>query len=342
MAVGCIEFLTKKRRGEPPAVLVIFGDDDFLCRQASMTVREWTVGRDADDFTLSEYTGADASLSAVFDDLATPPFLGDRRLVVVEDADKFVTAHREALLKYVEGPSPTGVLLLEVKTWTATTKLAKAVELSGLAIEAKSPKDYLVPNWCVQWAKGRYDKTMAKPTADWLVELVGAHLGQLDQEIAKLVNFVGDRPDIGLEDVNRMVAGTRTENAFKLLDLLLEGHAAKAIQFLDRQLVAGDSPIMIMAMLTAQLKKLTRAARAVVAGTNMDQALRDAGVPPFAIEKNCAHLRHFGRERMAAMYRRLLEVDLDIKGGTALEPRFVVERFLIELARPQSPARSPR
>lgn len=340
MAIGCMEFLTKKRKGNPPPVLVILGDDDFLRRQAALSIREWTVGRDADDFTLSEYSGADASLSAVLDDLATPPFLGDRRLVVVEEADKFVTAHREALLTYVENPSSTGVLLLEVKTWTATTKLAKGVERTGLAIEAKSPKDYLVPNWCVQWTKGRYDRTMAKPTADWLVELVGAHLGQLDQEIAKLVNFVGSRSEITIDDVNRMVAGTRTENAFKLLDLLLEGNAAKAITFLDRQLVAGDSPIMIMAMLTAQLKKLTRAARAVVAGAPIDEALRGAGVPPFALEKNRAHLRHFGRERMAAMYRRLLEVDLDIKGGTALDPRFVVERFLVDLARPQSPART--
>lgn len=333
MPVTSMDFLTKKRPAAIPSVLVVFGDEEFLRRQSVAAIRDWVVGAEADDFTLSVYRGDDTKLSAVLDDLFTPPFLGERRLVIVEDADDFISEYREPLLKYLQAPSSTGNLLLDTKSWAATTKLAKGVEASGLAVDAKAPKDWHVAAWCVQWAKLRYQKALAKPDAEWLVELVGTSLGQLDQEMSKLSTFVGDRPAIDLDAIQQLVAGTRTESAFRLLDLLLEGATAKALEYLDRQLVAGDSPIMIVAMLTAQLRKLTRAARAIVSGQSMDQALRDVGVPPFAIERNRGYLRHFGRGRMAGMYRRLLEADLELKGGSALDQRTVLERFLIELSR---------
>lgn len=333
MPTTCMDFLTKKKdRGEPPPVLVVFGDEEFLRQRAKLTVRHWVVGPEADDFTLAFHDGEKAELASVLDDLWTPPFLGVRRLVVVEEAETFVTRNRAALEKYVAKPSTSGVLLLETKTWTATTKLAKAVEATGLAIDAKAPKDWHVAAWCVAWCKNQHGKTLAKLSAEWLVELAGTSLGVLDQELAKLTTYVGQRSEITAADIQRVVAGARADNAFQLLEAALEGNGAKAIAQLDRQLVAGDSPIMIAAMLTAQLRKLTRAARAAVAGAPLDEALRAAGVPPFALEKNRAHLRRLGRERMAEMYRRLLALDLDLKGGTALGERVVLERFLLEAA----------
>ena len=340
MPTKCIDFLAKERRGEAPAVIVSFGADEFLHRKAYLAVREWTIGPEPDDFTLAIHAGDKAPLRDVLDDLFTRPMLGDRRLVVVEAADPFVTSHRDALLKYVESPSKSAALLLAVKTWRSNTKLAKAVELSGLALETAVPKDWHVPAWCAKWAAAHYDKKLTKPTAEWLVELVGVNLGQLDQEISKLAAFVGVAEEIDAEAVNRLVAGARTESAFKLLDMVFEGQLGKALLLLDRQVVAGDSPVMVLAMLTSQLRKLTVAARGIVNdGLPMARALEESGVPPFAIRKSEDQLRRIGRERMLAMYRRLLRADLDLKGGSGLDQRTVLERFLVEIGRPASTER---
>lgn len=328
-----MDFLAKKRKGDPPPVAVVFGDDDFLRRQASVALRDWAVGPDPDDFTYSEYAGDTSRLRDVLDDLFTPPFIGDRRLALVEQADKFITNFREPLLDYVQAPSSCGVLLLEARSWMATTKLAKAVEESGLAIECKAPAAWHVPAWVSQWASSRHGKRIDKATAEWLVELVGPSLGQLDQELAKLATFVGGADSIGIDAVNQLVAGTRVETVFKLLDQAIEGSIGQALEQLDRAILAGEQPVGVLAMLTSQLRKLTRAARGVVAGRSMDAALAEAGVPPFAVEKARAHLRHLGRERMRRMLRLLLATDLDLKGNTALSPRVSLERFLVKLAR---------
>ena len=334
LPISCSDFLKRKKyRDELSAFYVVFGDEGFLHRQVTDLIRNAVLGENPDDLTHAVHDGPHAAIADVLDDLFTPPFLGDRRLVHVEDADTFITQHRDALERYAKGPSDCGVLLLETKTWRGNTKLAKAVEKDFIAVDASAPKPWHVPDWVVRWSKDRHQKSMDRETAAWLVELVGTELGQLDQELTKLTTFVGSESSIRIEAVNRLVAGTRTESAFKLLDMVLGDEPSKALVLLDRMLVAGESPVSILAMITAQLRKLTRAAREAVAGATLDDAIRSAGIPPFAVQKSAAQLRRLGRERMAGLYRRLLRADLDIKGGTALAPRTVLERMLLDLAR---------
>jgi DNA polymerase-3 subunit delta len=294
------------------------------------------LGQDPDDFTFSSYNGSEIELSTVRDELFTPPFLADRRLVVVEGADPFITAHRSVLEALTTKPSPCGVLLLVVDSWPSNTKLAKAIEQIGLAIDAAPPKAWHVADWCIRWTKQRYGKKIEKSAADWLVELSGTNLGLLDQELSKLASFVGDIDAIDSSAVDQLVAGTRTESAFKLFEMILEGDLSKALDLLDRQFIAGESPVGILAMITAQLRRLTRAARETEFGLATAEALKKAGIPPFAIDKARSQLNHFGRSRMDSMYRRLLQADLDLKGSSSLNQRTIVERLLVDLARPRS------
>lgn len=343
MSVDCLEFVfSKETKAQPPGIFAVYGGDGFLTELARKRIREWVIGPEVDDFTYSVYEGDEAKLSDVFDDLYTPPFVGDRRLVVVQSADKFVTAHRVALERFAENLSDCGTLLLEPKSWTKTTKLAKIVEKQGLAVEAKAPeKPAQAESWCVQWARRQYAKKLSPPVAAMIVELVGTNLGQLDQELCKLANYLGDEKEIDLKVVQTLVAGTHAEETYMLLQHALEGQLPHALDQLDRMLVAGTAPQMIVGTLVTQLRKLTRAARLIVGGMPMKAALEDSGIRhPFAIRKGEQQLRLLGRERMAGMYRRLLQLDYDIKGGSTESIQALLERFLIELASPRQPQRT--
>ncbi len=59
--------------------------------------------------------GRGTELADVLDELFTLPFFSQRRLVIVEDADTFVTKHRKELEAYVEGPSGSGILLFRIE-----------------------------------------------------------------------------------------------------------------------------------------------------------------------------------------------------------------------------------
>src|SRR5207248_1799783 len=105
-------------------------------------------------------------------------------------ADPFVSLARPALEKYLAHPAPTGILVLEPRSFPSTTRLAKSLPASAsIACKALSPARAI--DWCRRWATQRYEQTISAAAARLLVDLVGPELGLLDQELAKLSIYVG-------------------------------------------------------------------------------------------------------------------------------------------------------
>src|SRR5258707_318798 len=147
--MDALHFLDAKKTTAPQPIYVLAGDERFLKRLAQAKIQALVLGENADEFGRTVYEGDSAEWASVRDELDTLPFASTRRLVVVQDADPFVTRYRDKLEKYVERPSGTGVLVLDVKSLPKTTRLAKAMPEAGL-IECNGPKQ-LAP-WCAKWA----------------------------------------------------------------------------------------------------------------------------------------------------------------------------------------------
>src|SRR2546429_594430 len=118
-------FLERPLSGDPKPVYVVHGDEDCLKRQVLTALRTFVLGSAEDTLGLSAHPGDTATYAAVRDELETLPFLSPRRLVVVENADPFVTRERARLEKYVGRPAAAGVLGLDVQARPADTPLAK-------------------------------------------------------------------------------------------------------------------------------------------------------------------------------------------------------------------------
>jgi DNA polymerase III subunit delta len=327
-----LAFLERAARLKPQPLYVLHGDEDFLKRQVLLALRPLVLGPDADDLGVSTHPGDKAAFAAVYDELETVPCFSRRRLVVVENADPFVSRHRALLEKSVGRLPATGTLVLDVKSWPANTKLAKLVE-ADQTIVCKTPAAYRLPQWCVQWAASRHGKELSTAAATLLVELVSPEMGLLDQEVLKLALYVGDAARIDTADVDKLVGSSRAENTWKIFDALATGRPGEALAVLDRLFEQDEEPLRILGAFSMQLRRLAQAARLSGSGQPLAAALERAGVPPFALKGAEAQLRQLGRRRAERLYDWLLEVDHGLKGGSALPPRTLLERFVIRLAR---------
>jgi DNA polymerase-3 subunit delta len=54
------------------------------------------------------------------------------------------------------------------------------------------------------------------------------------------------------------------------------------------------------------------------------------------VEKTGKQHAHLGPRRVDRLPERLLRADLDLKGGSALDPRVVLELLMVELALPRA------
>jgi DNA polymerase-3 subunit delta len=340
--IAALDYLAHPQKHPAAPVCVLFGDEPFLRRLALAELRQQVLGDSDAEFSLTRLDGdAIEKMHEVLDELSTAAlFGGGRRLVVVEQADDFVTRFRPALEDYVAHPKTSGVLALDVATWAKTTRLYKTIETSGLQIDCKSPEARSLQKWLTTWAQKRHQAKLEPAAAELLLEIVGPELGLLDQELAKLAVSTEPGKPINEAIVKDLVGGWRAKTAWEMIDAALAGQTREALSQLDRLLLAGENAIGILAQIGATLRRFAAAVRIVEQTESQKRritlrdALEQAGVKGFVLGKAEPQLRHLGRKRAGKLHGWLLEADLDLKGDSRLPPRVILERLIVRLAIP--------
>jgi len=342
-----VDYLAEPQKHPPRPVCVVFGDEPFLKRQSVIRLRGAVLGGDDADFSYAAFEGGKALWPDVLEELSTlAMFGGGRRMALVEEADDFVSRFRPELEDYVASPASGGVLVLELKTFPANTRLYKAVASAGLLIEGSCPSAASLTRWISAWAEQTHRIHLTSAAAGMLVEMVGPEMGLLDQELAKLALTV--EPDaasaarkIAPEMIARSVGGWRAKTAWEMIDAALAGKIREAVLQLDRLLASGESPVGVLGQISASLRRLAAATRLVLQAEAtgrriaLQGALERAGVHRFVLKKAEGQLRRLGRERGAELYHWLLKADLDLKGASAVPPRLILERLIVRLAAPK-------
>jgi DNA polymerase-3 subunit delta len=323
-----VEFL-KSTPAEIPPVVVLSGGQRHFKQSALSVLKKLLI--DDDDASLTRFTGDNVDLRIVSDELHTISMWSDRRLVVIDSADDFVSEYRAGLEKLVEKPARKSVLVLDVKSWPKTTRLYKQIAAKGLEIDCSDLKGPQLLKWLQDSAKDTYGATLARDAAALLIELVGEETGMLDTELAKLATFVGTQGKIELAEVKSLVGGWRAETTWAMTDAARDDDVAFALTALDQLLTSGEPPIKLLGGINYTFRKFAVATE-LSRSSPLDPALRQAGVFPAAVPAGQTYLRRIGRAKAEAILKWLVEVDAGLKGANPLPERFQLERLLVELA----------
>ncbi len=339
-----------------PPLAVLYGSESFLKQLAVKAIRTSLTD---DEEPLESSFASDAIWRDVRDELATVSLFGGGkpRLVVVTDADKFVTANRPALEAYAQKPAKTGMLVLQVEQFPRTTKLYKAVHAKHGAIDCGAPEKSAgrrkvedrtaIVDWLCSWSEKQHQAKLQKKAAALLMDLRGVEFGLLDQEIAKLALFAGVGGSITPALVEEVTGGWKGKTIWELLDFALDGNVGEAMRQLDRLLLAGEAPVALFGQISWSLRRFAAAThlyeRSLRQGNRMplQQALSQAGFrdwPQGQLARAEEQLKRLGRRRGANLYRWLLELDLSLKGSHSApsRARLALEYLFLRIAAPSS------
>jgi DNA polymerase-3 subunit delta len=275
-------------------------------------------------------------------------FGGDRRVVVVADADDFVSEHRAALEDYAAAPRENAILILEVTTWPSNTRLAKAVTSGGLTIKCQTPTggreltEFMrqLKDWLIGMARRDFDAELQRPAVDQLVELLPTEPGVLYQEVARLSLLAAPSMKMDARLVEDNVGGWRTRKTWDMIDAAADGRTAEALEQLDRLWSAGEEAFGLLPQMASTFRKFAAAVRLFDQAErqrrpiSVRQALERAGMPPFKLGDAERQLKQIGRPRGRQLYRWLLAADLEIKGynSTKERSRRVLETLILRLS----------
>lgn len=301
------------------APVYLLSGETFLAEEAIDRIRA-----EAGTDPLSEASfGADAAAPEILGALETPSLLGGRRLVVVREANDLAKDAVEALLRYLESPSPSAVLVLVA---SGRTKLDSAVKGAGrIALEA--PKGRRLVGWIRE--RGRERKLRVDDRAGWaLVDSVGTELRDLDHALQQLSTALGEGAAVGAAEVRTAFPRLADERVFAFQDAVGERRLPVAMTALRRLLEQGDEPLMVFGALSSQIRRMLRARRSADVSA---KAVADAmGLPAWRAERLQRQCRSYREEELAGALRVLAATDVEMKGGD-LPPEAALERAVVQI-----------
>lgn len=327
--IHATDFVGKENDPPQVPVMVLYGSERTLKVDALHRIPGCATCENEDDICFTRVAGADAELTDITDELLTVSMFGDRRIVMVEDADDFVKDHRPGLEKYVASPSKASLLILDVKSWPKNTRLAKAVVQTGLAVECNPLSGPALLKWLQNLAQDRHGKTIDRDATSLMVNLAGNGLGVLQQELSKLVSLVGDAPTITSEDVRQAVGDWRTQTTWGMLDAVRDGNVSEAVASLDNLMSAGEPAQKIMGGITFVFRKFAEATEIARQTRDLRGALNSAGVFPSGVAAAETYLRRIGFDRASRILQLLADTDANLKGGSRVDERRQLEHLLI-------------
>ena len=326
------EFLKAPNDHEAPPVVVLAGSERALKQAVLTAIKQSVIGDEDDDASITHFAGKDAEYKTVSDELCTISMWGDRRVVVIDEADPFISDNRAALEKYVAKPAKKSVLILDVKSWRSNTKLAKAIKSSGLTVSCDELEGSALNQWIRSTSENQYGKQITRDASTLLAELTGNNLGMLDQELSKLASYVGEKPKIDSEDVRKLVGGWKAETTWNMIGAVRENDMGQALSCLEKLLYAGEAAPRILGGINFSFRKLAIATETARQGSTLTAALKSAGVFYRDIDDSAQYLRRIGRPRAEKILSYLTDADSNLKGGSILSDRMILEQLLLQLS----------
>ena len=322
---------TKKSKSGFKSIYVVSGKDAFLVGEECRRLLDALLPAEQRAMALYQVPGKEADITEVLDELRTLPFLAERRVVLITDADEFISANRDLLEKYFENPSPSGVLVLRAQTWRKNTRLAKKLSAVGEHVAVGEMKASQLPGYVANYARTTHDKTMTRPVCEMLVELAGDDPGRLSSEVDKLAMYVDRRKTISCEDVEKLIGQNRMFNAFAVIDAITAGDAAGAVGRLRNMFAADKSAeFKVVGAFAYHLRKMFAAKALMEQGLN-----RRAVIGQLRLWGNLdgffGQLSRMSLQRIGSILAELARIDYSIKTGRQT-CKVAVEQLVLTLA----------
>jgi len=318
-----------------PTFYLLRGDDSTRIKEVIAGFQAGLGDPSMADLNTTRHEGESLSFETLQADALTMPFLADRRLIIVENARAFLTKmakdRTQTCLDLFENLPETTALVMVVedqqakkrgerywehgKAYAWLTDWMREHNNRALLIDCALPDEEDMPSWILRKAKelGRGFKPDA---ARLLASYVGNNTMRAQNEVLKLITYVGERQVVEEADVSLLTAQEQEGNIFTLTDALGERNSKAAMQ--QFMLLMEDNDLLeLTGMIHRQFRLLIQAREILDAGGKPQDIEQELGVLNFVARKLSDQARRFSMRQLLEIYDHLLKIDLDMKtGGT--------------------------
>ena len=311
-------------------IALFYGADD-LRRSEAVAERKARIPLDFADLNITLLDGRKLKLNTLAAACEALPFLSDTRLVIVEDALKYLKSGsvRDEVRAYLPVvPATTNLLFVEGDDFDKRSSLFVYLKKAGEVREFQPLQGAELQRWLVERARA-LDVRLQPEAGLLLVDFAGNDSRALLNELQKLATYAGTGGSIATRDVHLLVPDSGESSVFDFVDALASRRLGPALQLLHALFADGVAATYILFMAGRQTRILLGVAE--LAGRRMrpEAIAAELGQKPFVVRKALGQTGRFDRVALLQLHDRLTELDHWSKTGR-IEPEAALELLVAE------------
>lgn len=302
---------------------LLYGDEDFLKKSYKNRLKEAIAGDDTMNFNSFEGKGID--LNEVISLADTMPFFSDRRLLLIENSGWFKQAV-DAIVEYLpEIPDTTTIVFVETEVDKRNRLFKKAKEI-GRIVDMTRQDSRQLAVWAGSILK-KEGKKISSRTMELLLSKTGDDMGQIKNELDKLISYTLGRDVITDEDVNEVCTEQLSNKIFDMVNAIVTRQVVKAMDLYEDLLTLREAPMRILFLIARQFNQLLQVKE--LAGQGLDKGTIGSKLKlqPFIAGKIMTQSRVFSKEQILSYVTLCVEMEEAVKTGK-LSDRLAVELLI--------------
>ena len=313
---------------QPGKLYLLMGEETFLVQEALQLLKSKSVDPSMMDFNCDVFDAGETSAGHVKDAAESLPMMSQRRFVAFRGVDSLKDKDWEELFPLLDNPVDSTTFVLTCETLDKRKKAFKKLSDAAIIVELKRPYDNQVADW-IEYLAFRQDLKVSREAAQLLKQFVGTNLTELNNEISKLKDYLGERKTIESKDVLQVVSQTRVDRIFDLTDAIGRRDRASALHSLANLLEHGQSEVGILAMITRHFRILGQLKEGQREGLQGTRLSTKAGIPQFLLTQYLEQIRLWDGNKIEKTFTVLQDTDRALK-SSSVPPHVWLENFVLK------------
>ena len=325
---------TDLKSRQPGSFYIFHGPEAYLRDHYLESLRNLLVEDFAEAFNYHRFSPETISLQAVADSVNAIPMMSPTSMVRIDDVNFFAIGEDAADYAAIFSNLPsycTVVLVYDTVEYKPDRRKKTIAEALELAREVcfQQPSERELISWIARHFK-KLGKQITVDDAVFLIRRTGGDMTTLSAEIEKLGAYETE-PAVSRRSIELLVEPVLEAAVFDLSDAVAADRYETALQILHILLRRQEEPVVILATIGSQLRRIVEANRLRAAGKGKNDLMKLCSVSSYPAQKAMEFSRRLSAEFPEKAVELCLEADRRMKTSFD-DPKRVLELLVLQLA----------
>lgn len=278
--------------------------DDFLAEDIVNKIK--TKLNISSDFDVTKFDDENFSANDCVNSCNQMSFFNSKRMVIVKNLKSLSAQDVKTLSQYIEAPNSNSVLILQERE---NSNLFTS--LKCLHIELKNTPISVIKNFALSFCK-EFNKTIDSVALDMVVNNCLSNLNKIKLEIKKLSDYIGERQNITINDVNDVVCKDEEIIIFELTTALSKKDANKATNVLIKLMGGADQNAKLFGLVSSNFRRMFICS---ITKKPVSELAKDLQIKEYAVSKAIEQAKMFSPKKLKKICEIINDCDYSIKSG---------------------------